>query len=58
MINCILEPIVLVLYAYFCFLQEEQILKKNVHGTSTRHSCGTSQRPNDETFKGRPWDIG
>ena len=35
-----------------------KVLNGDVHGTSMGPSCGTSRRPDDEMFLGRPQDVG
>ena len=35
-----------------------KFLNGDVHGRSTRPSCGTSSGANDGTFWGSPWDVG
>ena len=46
---------------YSCFYMKYKYsrgLNRDVHGASTVPSCGTSQGPNDGTFRGPPRDVG
>ena len=46
------------IFVFYWKNKNSKVLNGDVHGTSTRPSCGTSQGPNDGTFWGRPRDIG
>ena len=46
------------LFLFFTEKKYSKGLNGDVHGTFSIPSCRTSREPNDETFRGRPRDIG